>query len=270
MFKVNKQCTPILWRLLGDSERLYFKEKRRIMFFSFWHFAYLLLVLAVAAFLSLGLKGKSVMAKEKRLNQIAGLLLLAYLADFLATPLLTGQVGFDKLPFQVCTLSAVLICLSRCVPALVRFREPVMLMGLASAILYLVFPDATVRGYVSLNYSAVQSMTLHGLMAIYGVVAISTGGVKVSLKKLYQVPALASVAMGWSAVGYKLFSAGSHYSLTRSGYSPEDGWMLPLGAIVALTTVAAAACAVGAAFTRRKREKKEEMATIYIADRRAV
>lgn len=239
------------------------------MLFSFWYFAYLLLVTAAAVLITVGLKGKSVMAKEKMLNRISSLLLLSYLADFLATSLMTGQIHLASMPFQVCTLSAVLIFLTRFVKPLVRFREPVMLVGLVAALLYLVFSDAALREGVPAGYVTAQSMVLHGLLTVYGVVAIATGSIKVFVKNVYQVAALMSGVVVWSAVGYKLHAVGNHYA--RGAFlAQEDSWMMAIGAILVFTAVAAAICVTPIILAKLKREKKEEMDTIYIADRRAV
>lgn len=239
------------------------------MLFSFWHFAYLLLVVAAAVLVSVSLKGKSVMAKEKMLNRISVLLRLSYLADFLATTLMMGRLSLTGLPFRVSSLSAVLIFLTRFVKPVSRFREPVMLTGLAAALLYLVFPDTAARAGVSAGYDAVQNMVLHGLLTIYGVVAVATGSIKVSVKNVYQVAALMAGIVVWGTVGCKLYAAETP-DVRGLIISQDHSWIVAIGAILVFTAVAAAVCVTPSVVSKLKRERKEETATIYIADRRAV
>lgn len=239
------------------------------MLFSFWNFLYLLLVAAAGILISLGLRGKSIMAREKTLNRISALLLGVYLLELLTALLLTGGIRLTGLLFQTCALAAVLVFLTRYVKLLARFRAPVMLTGLAASVLYLVFPEGDAPEGVPAAVFAAQSLIGCGLLAVYGLVSISTGSIRISVKNLPGVLILATGIAAWKMVGETLWAAGS-YGVRTAGISEVRPWAAFVGMILVFTTVAAAICAVALLCPRLKREKKEEKATIYIADRRAV
>ena len=233
------------------------------MYFAFSHFVYLILVAAAAGLVFLGLKGKSVVAKEKTLNRIALLLVLSCTGALLGDPM-AMDAALIRMIFRACSLMAALILLSRYCKPCFRFREPVMLTGMAVALLYLIFPDA---GYAQ---GRLMDMLQHGLLVVYGVVAICTGMIKVNLKKLYQVVICVTAVMAWDFAGGRLGNHASTYAKTAAVNAESCDWMTPIAMILTVTAMAAAVCLIPALIAKCKREKKEDMVTILIADRRAV
>lgn len=82
----------------------------KIELFNFWHFFYLIIIFGTAILVTLLLKNKSQSAKEKACRIFAYITVGLYIADFFIMPLSDSYDGISsyKLPFNICTLMAVL------------------------------------------------------------------------------------------------------------------------------------------------------------------
>lgn len=240
---------------------------------SFWHVLYLLMIAAGTGVTIAMLRGKSVMAKEKTLNRISLLILLTYLADFCWMSFVRGEIGAEKLPFHICTLSAILIYLTRHHKPFFRFREPVMLVGLVCALFYLVAPGNVLWMSGPVSYSVIQNFLYHGLLAAYGIVALATGSVRVSVRNLHHVTALMTGVMAWEFLGNKLFAVERHFvraSRLAMMAREQNELLTPVAMIFLFTAAAGLICGICMLAPRLHRAKEEKAAIIYIADRRAV
>lgn len=138
--------------------------------FSGWHFFYILLT-AVAVTLTLLLvrsKGADLKKRVPRLfiNTAFGL----YIADIFLMPPAYGEIDVEKLPFHACTAMCVACFLSYLIPRLERYRSSLVLLGLISNLVYLVYPAGVMWHAVHpTSYRVVQTLLFHSVMTAYGI-----------------------------------------------------------------------------------------------------
>lgn len=177
-----------------------------IEMFSIWHILYMVIIIGTAVALCFYLKDKSDDVKEKIVNRIAILLFASYMLDFFCMPLSEDKINIDKLPFHICTLSSILILFTRFNSRFKKFRAPVLILGLVGTLMYLCYPSSAFHDYSAFSYVVLQTFLYHGLLLIYGVVAIACKNVELNWKKFYEVPILMALMVVWASIGNAVYS----------------------------------------------------------------
>ncbi len=177
-----------------------------IEMFSIWHILYMLIIIGVAVALCFYLKGKSEEVIEKVVNRIAIILFATYILDFFCMPLSEDKINIDKLPFHICTLSSILILFSRFNKRLIKFRQPTLILGLVGTLMYLCYPSSAFHDYSAFSYVVLQTFLYHGLLLIYGVVALVSKNVKLEWKNFYETPILMALMVLWASLGNSVYS----------------------------------------------------------------
>lgn len=178
-----------------------------ITVFGFFHILYLFIILGLTFLINYLLVKKSQETKTKALNIMALILVILYLGDFFVHPFKTGENALivDKLPFHICTLSCVLIAITRVFPNHTKgIRQAVPILGLVGSLMYITYPNGAVGpGVKAFSYTILQTFIYHGLLFMYGVTSIVTLDIEVNYKKIWveaiMIASLVLIALGANA-----------------------------------------------------------------------
>ena len=193
---------PFLHELFSD-------RKGGVVFscFSPWHWCLILLAAAAAAAAGFKMKRLDLQGRERLLDRWIGLAFGVYIADFFLMPFAYEAIDMEKLPFHVCTASCVACFLSRRWAPLKPWRVPLALLGFVSNLVYLIYPAGVMwHGVHPLSYRVIQTLTFHGIMAVYGLLALlhSAGDQPGRLWKKQLAVIIAQT--GWAMLGNWLYN----------------------------------------------------------------
>lgn len=198
--------------------------------FKLYHFIYLAAFFATLFFLIFYLRKKESAFQMRVINTVITFAFCLYMADFFLMPFAYGYIDVDKLPFHACTSMCIMCFWSRHNSFLGRFRQQFTIIGLISNLIYVVYPMG-VESYEihPLSYRALQTLLFHGVMVIYGVLALIYDDFKLEWKKCYRELVVLIIMAIWAVMGNTLYSG-------RSGdYSHDFNWFFvkrdPFGAL---------------------------------------
>lgn len=185
-----------------------------ITLFGFFHLFYFFIILATTFCLAYFLRNKDQSVKKKILDIYAIVVIGLYFCDFLVHPFMLDEnrLIVDKLPYHLCTISALLVAITRIFPNHTsKIKNAVTVLGLVGALMYLTCPNGAVGpGVKAFSYRMIQTFLYHGCLFTYGVLAICYGECKLEFKKIFvEAIMIASLI---------LISLGANYS-----YSKPDG-----------------------------------------------
>lgn len=188
-----------------------------ITLFGFFHILYFLIILGVTVLMIYLFKNKDESVKKKVLNIYAIVIIGLYISDFFIHPFMTGsnKLIVDKLPFHLCTISSIMIALTRLFPNKTKhIKNAVTVLGLVGALMYITNPSGAVApGVKAFSYRMLQTFIYHGSLFTYGVLALAYGECKLEFKKIY-VEAILIVSLD-------VLSLIANYSYSKPS---EDGW----------------------------------------------
>ncbi|MBQ8392881.1 MAG: YwaF family protein [Clostridia bacterium] len=201
-------------RLLSDK-----KGGEIFTLFGFWHFFYIGLTLSVIIALLVLLKGKDEYSKRKTAKIFINIAFGLYIADFFLMPLAYGEIDIEKLPFHVCTAMCVMSFLSYHITFLEKYRTSFVLLGFISNFVYLIYPAGVMwHGVHPLSYRVIQTLIFHSVMTIYGFLALTFNGNKLSVKKSYRHLIVVACMTLWAMLGNYIYNGDSE------GYSHFFNW----------------------------------------------
>lgn len=193
--------------LLGDI-----KDGYIFTLFDLWHIGYVMLFAGIAVFFSLRLRNKDSVMRSRVIEAFGNLAFGLYIADFFLMPFAYGEIHIEKLPFHVCTAMCVLCFLSRRVGFLKKFKLQITMMGFISNLCFLLVPAGVMWAQVHpLCYRAVQTLTFHGVMVVYGFLVLLYERQEFSWKKLHKDLILAASMTLWALLGNTLYNNEGHF-----------------------------------------------------------
>lgn len=184
--------------------------------FGIWHLLYLAAIFGTIILVLFLLKRKSAMAKQHAITFSINCAIAVYIADFFLMPFAYGEIDLEKLPFHVCTAMCVMCFWSRHNEFLGKFKLQFALLGLASNLIYVIYPAGIAWfGIHPLSYRAFQTLLFHGLMSAYGIFVLSYDDVRLEWKKCFKDLIVIIAMTLWAMLGNTLYNADageySHY-----------------------------------------------------------
>lgn len=187
--------------------------------FGLWHLLYLIVIFGGIFLLLFLLKNKNPEVKQRAITLSANCAFGLYVADFFLMPFAYEEIDLEKLPFHACTAMCVMCFLSRHSRFFGKFKVPFAILGLASNLIYVIYP-AGVGWYQvhPLCYRVVQTLLFHGLMTAYGLLVLAFDDVRLRWRDCRK-ELLVIVAMTlWALLGNTLYNG------TAGGYSHHFNW----------------------------------------------
>ena len=174
--------------------------------FGLWHLGYIFLTIAVIAVMILLLRKKDQAAKDKVVREFIDAAFGLYVADFFLMPFAYEEIDIEKLPFHICTAMCVMCFLSTRVRRLEPYRIHFALLGFLSNLVYLIYPAGVMWHAVHpLTYRVVQTLTFHGVMTVYGCLALIFDEEGVTFRRCRRDLAVIAAMTLWALLGNTLY-----------------------------------------------------------------
>ena len=211
--------------MYGFLSGLLSDKKGEITFscFGIWHLLYLFVIFGAIILVILFLKNKSQTAKQRAINISVNLSFGLYIADFFLMPFAYGEIDLEKLPFHICTAMCVMCFISRHNKFFKKFKTQFALLGLASNLIYSIYP-AGVGWYQvhPLSYRVFQTLLFHGLMCAYGIFVLAFEDIHLKWKNCYKELVVIIAMTLWAMLGNALYNG------TSDEYSHNFNWFFVL------------------------------------------
>lgn len=193
---------PFLSQLLSDQT-----GGAAFSCFGVWHWLYLLVMFGTIFLVILRLKGWDGAARQRVIKGTIHCAFGLYILDFFLMPFAYGEIDLEKLPFHICTAMCVLCFLSRHNSFLSKFKTSFAVLGLASNLIYAVYP-AGVGWYQihPLSYRVVQTLLFHGLMSAYGLFVLVFDDVKLEWRNCRRELVILVFMTAWAMLGNTLYN----------------------------------------------------------------
>ena len=175
--------------------------------FDVWHFLYLFIILGGTLLLTLLLRNKNEQIKQKTINLFAYLTIGLYIADFLIMPLSDSYNGISvyKLPFNVCTILAVLVPFVQFNEKFKGIKPVVVTLSITSSLMWMCYPGSALGGQPPFSYIIFQTFMYHGMLFTWGVLNISLGDIVLSIKNIWKEFIGILCILIWAAFGNTIY-----------------------------------------------------------------
>lgn len=175
--------------------------------FDIWHFVYLAICIGGPALLAALMNKKSDDVKDKIVRVFAYLTIGIYIADFFLMPLSDSYDGIaiHKLPFHICTLMGVMGAFVQFNPRLSVIKTPVVVMAVASSLMWMCYPGSALGGQPPFSYVIFQTFMYHGLLFGWGLLNLAWGGVTLRWKEIWKEFVGVLILLIWSGFGNAVY-----------------------------------------------------------------
>jgi len=190
--------------------------------FDIWHFLYLFIILGGAILLSFIYKNKSEEAKSRVIRIFAYLTIGLYIADFFIMPLSDSYSGISvyKLPFNICTIMAVLVPLVEFNPKFAGIKKAVAVLSVTSSLMWMCYPGSALGGQPPFCYIIFQTFMYHGFLYTWGFLNMSLGKVRLEWKKLWQEFVGILMILVWADLGNTVYGREQNWFFIESSIFP--------------------------------------------------
>ena len=217
----------------------------QIGLFDIWHFLYLFVVFGGTALLATAVRKPE--SRNKALRVMAYLAIGLYLADFFIMPLSDSYNGISayKLPFNICTIMAVLVPFVQFNPKFEKIKGPVVTLSIAGSVMWMCYPGTALGGQPPFCYLIFQTFMYHGFLFCWGVLNLAYGEVIPSYKKIWKEFVGILLIFVWAKFGNTVYDAGYNWFFIETAIFPflTDA-MMPYAVISSVFAVSAVIYAI--------------------------
>lgn len=229
----------------------------KIGLFDIWHFLYLFLTFGGT--LVLALLGRRFPKKRNFLQRLMAYLTVGlYVADFFIMPLSDSYNGIStyKLPFNICTIMAVMAPFVQFNPRLAKLRQPVVILSVASSLMWMCYPGTALGGQPPFCYVIMQTFLYHACLFCWGVLNLAYGDVICDIRKIWKELVGILLILGWAAFGNAVYP-GEHnwFFIEKSIFPFLSDEIMPL--MVVLSVFGVCLVVYGAAYGLKALGKKK-------------
>lgn len=183
----------------------------QIGLFDGWHILYLFITFGGTALLSLLFCKKTEQAKDRVVRLFAYLTIGLYVADFFIMPLSDSYSGIStyKLPFNICTIMAVIVPFVQFNPKFKAIKTPVVTLSIASTMMWMCYPGTALGGQPPFCYVIFQTFMYHAFLFCWAVLNLSYGEVRLEFRKIWKEFCGILMILVWAAFGNTVYD-GEH------------------------------------------------------------
>ena len=193
----------------------------KIGLFDGWHFLYLFIIFGGTVALSI-LGCKRPQRKQKLLEMMAYLTIGLYVIDFFIMPLSDSYNGISayKLPFNICTIMAVLVPFVQFNPRFQKIRMPVVTLSIASSLMWMCYPGTALGGQPHFSYVIFQTFMYHGFLFCLGVLNLAYGVEVPDIRKIWKEFVGILMILVWAAFGNAVYDSGYNWFFIQTSIFP--------------------------------------------------
>jgi hypothetical protein len=195
----------------------------QIGLFDQWHFLYLFIVFGGTLALSL-IGRRCSRTRQTQLQKIMAYLTIGlYLIDFFIMPLsdsYDGIISAYKLPFNICTIMAVLVPFAQFNPRFAKLRQPIVTLSIAASLMWMCYPGTALGGQPPFCYLIFQTFMYHGFLFCWGVLNLVFGDVVYSFRKIWKEFVGILLILVWAAFGNAVYDRGYNWFFIEESIFP--------------------------------------------------
>ena len=194
----------------------------QIGLFDVWHFLYLFVILGGTVLLSILFRNRSEKGKQKLIRLFAYLTVGLYLADFMIMPLSDSYsgIGVYKLPFNICTIMAVLVPFVQFNPKFKGIKTPVVTLSVTASLMWMCYPGSALGGQPPFCYLIFQTFMYHGLLFAWGVLNLTLDEVQLDIKKIWKEFVGILCILGWAFFGNTVYDGEQNWFFIEKSIFP--------------------------------------------------
>lgn len=194
----------------------------QISLFNIWHFVYLTVILGGTAVVAILLRDKSDRAKDRAVRLFAYLTVGLYVADFMIMPLSDSYNGIStyKLPFNICTLMAVMVPFVQFNPKFRRIKVPVITLSITSSLMWMCYPGTALGGQPPFCYLIFQVFMYHGCLYGWGFLNLALGREKLEIKKIWKEFCGILMILVWASFGNAVYDGEQNWFFIETSIFP--------------------------------------------------
>jgi hypothetical protein len=204
--------------------------------FDIWHFLYLFIIFGGCFLIVFFYRNKSCETKRKITNLFCYLTIGLYVADFFIMPLSDSYSGISvyKLPFNICTLMAVLAPFVEFNKKFEKVKHAVITLSLTAALAWMCYPGSALGGQPPFSYIIFQTFMYHGFLFAWGFLNLALGIVKLDIKKIWREACGIFIILIWAAFGNAVYDGEQNWFFIEKSIFPflSDEIMPPVVVIV--------------------------------------
>lgn len=193
----------------------------KIGLFDAWHFLYLFITFGGT--LALALIGRKYPGQRKRLQKLMAYLTVGlYVIDFFIMPLSDSYDGISayKLPFNICTIMAVLVPFVQFNPKFEKIRQPVVTLSIASSLMWMCYPGTALGGQPPFCYVIFQTFMYHAFLFCWGVLNLAYGDVVYDIRKIWKEFIGILMILVWASFGNAVYDRGYNWFFIQESIFP--------------------------------------------------
>lgn len=194
----------------------------KIGLFDCWHILFLAITFGTALIIPLIFKNKSEKTKKRVVDLFAYLTITLYVIDFFIMPLSDSYSGISsyKLPFNICTLSAVLVPFVQFNKRFAPIKTTVVFMGMAGSLMWMCYPGTALGGQPPFCYLILQTFFYHSVLFCYCVYTIALGDVKPQIKNCWKEFLGVLCMFAWAKFGNAVYGKGNNWFFIETTIFP--------------------------------------------------
>ena len=230
----------------------------QIGLFDIWHFLYLFIIFGGTALLSVLIAKRSQTTKDRTLQLFAYLVIGLYVADFFIMPLSDSYNGISayKLPFNICTIMAVLVPFVQFNPKFSKIRQPVVTLSIASSLMWMCYPGTALGGQPPFCYIIFQTFMYHGFLFCWGVLNLAYGDVVYDIRKIWKEFVGILMILVWASFGNAVYDSGYNWFFIQTSIFPFlSDEIMPLMVVLSIFSVCLVIYGIYFALTTRSKKK---------------
>ena len=193
----------------------------KIGLFDGWHFLYLFITFGMT--LALSLIGLKLPKKRKTLQSAMAYLTIGlYVIDFFIMPLSDSYDGISayKLPFNICTIMAVLVPFVQFNPKFSKIKQVVVTLSIASSLMWMCYPGTALGGQPPFSYIIFQTFMYHAFLFCWGVLNLVYGDVVYDIRKIWQEFVGILAILVWASFGNAVYDKGYNWFFIEESIFP--------------------------------------------------
>ena len=207
--------------------------------FDQWHFLYLFITFGGT--LALALLGRKFPEKKDRLQRLMCYLTVGlYVADFFIMPLSDSYDGISayKLPFNICTIMAVLAPFVQFNPKFAKIRQPVVTLSIAASLMWMCYPGTALGGQPPFCYVIFQTFMYHAFLFCWGVLNLVYGDVVYDIRKIWKEFVGILMILVWASFGNAVYDRDYNWFFIEKSIFPFlSDEIMPLMVVLSVFSV---------------------------------
>lgn len=208
----------------------------KITLYNGWHIFYLLLTFGIAILMTILFKNKSQPIKEKVCRIFAYITIGLYVADFFIMPLSDSYDGIStyKLPFNICTIMAVMVPFVQFNKKLDKIKTPVVALSITSSLMWMVYPGTALGGQPPFSYVIFQTFMYHGILFAWGFINLSLGEVAFEIKKIWKEFVGILMILVWAWFGNSIYGDWNWFFIQESIFPFLPDQIMPVMVVISV------------------------------------